>query len=169
MESSINNELDKLYDSVSLRIMKTAEEAFERGVTRLQEIKNYARQGGIKRIGIANCISFSKEAMAVKRYLSDEFEVFDIDCKCGRISKQVMLGTPGNGFMCNPAGQAEYLKENNTELNISMGLCVGHDMIFNQKSAAPVSVLIVKDHANRQNPMENINNLKNATAGSDRT
>ncbi|HEY5592424.1 MAG TPA: DUF1847 domain-containing protein [Paludibacter sp.] len=38
-------------------------------------------------------------------------------------------------------------KENNTELNISMGLCVGHDMVFNQKSAAPVSVLVVKDHA----------------------
>ena len=169
MEDPINKEVDKLYDSVSLRMMKTAEEAFECGVTRLQEIKNYARQAGIKRIGIANCISFSKEALAVKHYLSGEFEVFDINCKCGGITRREMLESERGGIMCNPAGQAAFLKENETELNISMGLCVGHDMIFNQKSSVPVTVLVVKDLANRENPMENINSLKNAAIGSDRT
>jgi uncharacterized metal-binding protein len=61
--------------------------------------------------------------------------------------------------MCNPAGQAEYLKENNTELNISIGLCVGHDMVFNLKSASPVSTLVVKDRETKHNPMESIHNL----------
>ena len=159
MEDSINKEVDQLYDPVSLSMMKTAEEAFERGVSRLQEIKNYARRAGIKRIGIANCISFTKEAHAVKHFLSDEFEVFEIDCKCGGITRREMLGGERGGIMCNPAGQADYLKENQTGLNISMGLCVGHDMIFNQKSSAPVTVLVVKDHSNRQNPMENIRKL----------
>ena len=147
MEDSVNlinmKNIEKLYDKRSLDIMQTAEAAFERGVNRVAEIKNFARAAGIKRVGIAHCVSFPKEKGAVEEFLSDEFDVFSIDCKCGRISKQEMLGTPGNGFMCNPAGQAEYLKENNTELNISMGLCVGHDMVFNQKSAAPVSVLVV--------------------------
>ena len=152
-------DIKNLYDSRSLEIMQTAEDAYERGVNRVQEIKNFARKAEIKRIGIAHCVSFPKEAEAVKQFLSDEFEVYSVDCKCGRVTRHEMLGDEGKGIMCNPAGQAEYLKENNTELNISMGLCVGHDMVFNQKSASPVSTLVVKDHANKHNPIESINNL----------
>lgn len=152
--------IEKLYDNRSLEIMRTAENALERGVNRVLEIKNFARKAGIKRIGIASCVAVPKEAEAVKQFLSDEFEVFSIDCKCGRVTKHEMLDMEGNGIMCNPAGQAEYLKENNTELNISMGLCVGHDMVFNQKSAAPVTTLLVKDRANKHNTMESINKIK---------
>lgn len=49
------------------------------------------------------------------------------------------------GISCNPAGQAKYLEEKGTELNIMMGLCLGHDIIFNAKSKAPVTPLLVKD------------------------
>jgi uncharacterized metal-binding protein len=153
-------EIGKLYDNRSLQIMQTAEDAYERGSNRVYELKNFARKAGIKRIGIAHCVSMPKEADSVKQFLSDEFEVFTVDCKCGKVSKLEMLGCEGKGIMCNPAGQAEYLKENNTELNISMGLCVGHDMIFNQKSASPVSTLVVKDRPTQNNPMESIHNLK---------
>lgn len=153
------SETKKLYDKQSLDIMRTAEEALERGVNRVQEIKNFARAAGIKRIGIAHCVAVPKEAEAVKQFLADEFEVYSVDCKYGRITKEEMLGTKSGGSMCNPAGQAEFLKENNTELNISMGLCVGHDMVFNQKSASPVSVLVVKDRANKHNPMESIKSI----------
>lgn len=150
MENSINN----LYDDRSLELMQAAEDAFVRGENRIREIKNFARKAGIKRIGIAHCITFPKETRAVEQFLADEFEVFCVDCKIGHVTKHDMLGCEGNGIMCNPAGQAGFLKENHTDLNISMGLCVGHDMIFNQKSDAPVTVLIVKDQAHRQNPME---------------
>lgn len=153
-------DIKNLYDSRSIEIMQTAEDAYERGSNRVQEIKNYARKAGIKRIGIAHCVTFPKEAEKVKQFLSDEFEVFSIDCKCGHITKHEMLGCEGRSIMCNPAGQAEYLKENNTELNISMGLCVGHDMVFNQKSASPVSTLIVKDWVSNNNTIESINDLK---------
>jgi uncharacterized metal-binding protein len=61
--------------------------------------------------------------------------------------------------MCNPAGQAEFLKEQQTELNISMGLCVGHDMLFSQKSDVAVTTLVVKDRVNNHNPMEGIRSL----------
>ncbi len=153
--------IDELYDKQSLEIMQTAEDALERGVNRVQEIKNFARKAGIRRIGIAYCVTFPKEADAVNQFLSGDFEVCIIDCKCGHITKKEMLGCEGDSIMCNPVGQADYLKENNTELNISMGLCVGHDMVFNQKSGTPVTTLIIKDRANKHNPMESIHNLKN--------
>jgi uncharacterized metal-binding protein len=159
VKPSNETSIEKLYDHQSLEIMRMAENALERGVNRVQEIKNFARKAGIKRIGIAHCVSFPKEAEAVKQFLSDKFEVYSINCKCGKITKHEMLGGEGNGIMCNPSGQAKYLKDNNTELNISIGLCVGHDMVFNQKSASPVSVLVVKDRANKHNPMESIRSI----------
>ncbi len=151
--------IEKLYDKQSLEIMQTAEDAYVRGSNRVQEIKNYALKAGIKRIGIAHCVTFPKEAEAIKHFLSNEFEVYTIDCKCEGITKHEMLGCEGNGIMCNPVGQAEYLKENSTEFNISMGLCVGHDLVFNQKSASPVTTLVVKDRTSKNNTMETIQNL----------
>jgi uncharacterized metal-binding protein len=148
--------MSDLYDPDSLKMMEFAEEAYVRGSDRLEEIRNYAQRAGLKRIGIAHCVSMPKEASAVSQFLAKEFEVFSVDCKCGRIQKKDLLGGEGISIMCNPSGQAEYLKENKTELNISMGLCVGHDMIFNQKSNVAVTTLVVKDRVNNHNPIEGI-------------
>ncbi len=37
-------------------------------------------------------------------------------------------------------------------MNIIMGLCVGHDMLFNKYSEAPVTTLVVKDRVTGHNP-----------------
>lgn len=148
-----------LYDIDSLVIMRAAEEAYVRGSNRLEEIRNYARKANIKRIGIAHCVSMPREAAAVSKFLSEDFEVFSIDCKCGKITKHEMLGCEGNSLMCNPSGQAEFLKDQHTELNISMGLCVGHDMLFSQKSEVAVTTLVVKDRVNNHNPIEGIRSM----------
>lgn len=153
MENDIVNEL---YDHDSLEVMNNADEAYVRGSTRFEEIRNYARKAGIKRIGIAHCVSMPKEAALVEQFLSADFDVFSVDCKCGRITKRDLLGGEGNSIICNPSGQAEFLKEKKTELNISMGLCVGHDMLFTQKSNVAVTTLVVKDLVNHHNPIEGI-------------
>jgi uncharacterized metal-binding protein len=145
-----------LYDDDSLNVMRATEDGYVRGSNRLEEIKNFARKAGIKRIGIAHCVSMPREAEAVNRFLSDEFQVFKVDCKCGRITKHEMLGREGESLMCNPAGQAEFLKDQHTELNISMWLCVGHDMLFSQKSDVAVTTLVVKDRVIHHNPIEGI-------------
>ena len=35
----------------------------------------------------------------------------------------------------------------------SLGLCVGHDMLFNKHSKAPVTTLVVKDRVTGHNPV----------------
>jgi len=149
----------ELYDTDSKKVMNAAELAYVRGSNRLEEIRNFARQAGVKRIGIAHCVSMPKEAAAVRQFLSADFEVFSVDCKWGRVSKNEMLGIEGSSIMCNPAGQAEFLKEKQTQLNISMGLCVGHDMLFSQKSDVAVTTLVVKDRVNNHNPIEGIRSM----------
>ena len=38
-------------------------------------------------------------------------------------------------------------------MNIIVGLCVGHDMLFNKHSTAPVTTLVVKDRVTGHNPV----------------
>jgi uncharacterized metal-binding protein len=153
------DELKKLYSEADIHAMRIAEEARLPGKNRVEEIRNFARLSGITRIGIANCIGLQKEANKLKQVLENEFEVYTVDCKVGRIASSELLSDQSRGLSCNPSGQAEYLKENNTGLNISFGLCMGHDILFNQKSEAPVTTLIVKDREHKHNPFKEFENI----------
>lgn len=147
-----------LYTDADIQAMRIAEEARLPGKNRIEELKNYARLSGIKRIGIAYCVALKKEAAMLKEALEDEFDVVPIDCFKDRISSSELLGTDAKGISCNPAGQAEYLAQHETQLNISFGLCMGHDIIFVQKSKAPVTTLVVKDREYGHNPYEAFKN-----------
>jgi uncharacterized metal-binding protein len=37
-------------------------------------------------------------------------------------------------------------------MNVIVGLCVGHDMLFSKHSRAPVTTLVVKDRVTGHNP-----------------
>jgi len=154
--------MNKLYDENTLKIMKSADNTSDMGRNRIEAIRDFALDAKIQRIGIAHCITFSREAQIMKQYLSKFFKVFTVDCKYGRLSKQELLGGNSPRILCNPAGQAQYLNENNTELNISVGLCVGHDMIFNQKSVAPVTSVFTKDFTNNNNPAQALADISRA-------
>lgn len=145
----------KLYSADDLRMMRAAEDALLPGQNRIEELKLFARNSGIKKIGIAHCVGMTKEAMMLKERLADEFEVYTVDCKYQKIKAAELLDDDTiKGTSCNPAGQADFLEQNETELNISFGLCVGHDMMFNMKSKVPTTTLIVKDREHKHNPYE---------------
>lgn len=148
------NNQNSLYNPEDIEKMQQADSARMPGKDRLEEVKSFARISGIKRIGIAHCVAVQKEADILKDSLTPEFEVFPVNCKYGKIPASEIIGEDAKGVSCNPAGQASYLAENKTELNIVMGLCVGHDMVFTSKSKAPSTTLIVKDRQHKHNPME---------------
>jgi len=141
-----------LYTKADIETMRIADRARLIGKNRVEELISFAEKSGIKRIGIANCISLQKEASKLKERLSEKFEVYSVDCKVGKLTSSELLDDESiKGLTCNPAAQAEYLSQNNTELNISFGLCMGHDIVFNQKSVAPATTLIVKDREHKHN------------------
>ena len=53
---------------------------------------------------------------------------------------------------CNPIGQAKILDKAGCQLNVVIGLCVGHDSLFFMHSKAPATVLIAKDRVLGHNP-----------------
>ena len=121
----------------------------------------FARRIGAARLGIATCRGLIRESDLLREILeANGFQVYRACCKVGSIPKEfVGLGEaekvrPGNyEALCNPVGQAKLLNEVGTELNILMGLCVGHDSLFFRNSAAPVTVLVAKDRVTGHNPV----------------
>ena len=53
---------------------------------------------------------------------------------------------------CNPIFQAKMLNAAGTQLNIVVGLCVGHDSLFYKYSDALVTTLVAKDRVLGHNP-----------------
>ena len=49
--------------------------------------------------------------------------------------------------------QAELLNREHTDLNVVVGLCVGHDSLFYKYSDAPVTTAVTKDRVLCHNPV----------------
>lgn len=124
--------------------------------TRLEEIRLFAREMGYTRLGVATCIGLIKEAQMITEYLKKDFEVYLVICKNGGVLKSSLeleqVKTDTDEVMCNPIGQALFLNQKQSDLNIICGLCVGHDILFTQYSDAPVTTIIVKDRVLGHNP-----------------
>ena len=54
--------------------------------------------------------------------------------------------------MCNPILQAKILNQAKTDLNVVVGLCVGHDSLFYKYSEAITTTMITKDRVLGHNP-----------------
>lgn len=120
---------------------------------RVEKTIRFAKECGFQKIGLAFCITLKDAAKALDKLLRQEgFEVESIICKVGH-QDRTQIGAPAScKAMCNPIAQAELLNEAKTDLNIVVGLCVGHDSLFFRHSDAPVTVLIAKDHVYKNAP-----------------
>ena len=126
-------------------------------LTRLEESVEFAKLLGTKKIGLAFCIGLAEEAKLIEAYFAKFFEVHSVCCKVCAIEKDKLGLEPikdgAKEVMCNPKVQAAVLNKEATELNFTVGLCVGHDMLFTSASAAPVSCLVAKDRVMAHNPL----------------
>lgn len=129
--------------------------------TRVQETIEFIKRYGAKKVGIATCVGLLNEAGIFAKILKAHgIEYFAVGCKIGAVEKSE-IGIPKENTltkgakyesMCNPIMQAKILNREKTDLNILIGLCVGHDSLFIRHSEAPVTVLIVKDRVTGHNP-----------------
>jgi uncharacterized metal-binding protein len=133
---------------------------------RMLEIIKLSEMMGWNRIGIAYCGGLRNEARrAVEIFESAGLEVYSVRCKCGNVDKTAfgvpkehkisnLVGEPDRFEAgCNPIVQAEVLNSETLDLHIILGLCIGHDIQFNNHSRAPTTTLIVKDRVTGHDPM----------------
>lgn len=128
--------------------------------TRVEDTIALAKLMGYEKIGIATCIGLIDESRRLVDILTAQgLTPLSVCCKAGGIDK-LELGLEEsekvrpNTFepACNPIAQAQLLNQAQTDMNLIVGLCVGHDMLFAKYSEAPVSTLVVKDRVTGHNP-----------------
>lgn len=135
--------------------------------TRLEETLEFISRMEYRKIGLAFCIGLRKEAAVLESLLRNrKFDVISAICKVGRVPKHELglsveetVCSTTSEPMCNPILQAEILNNEETELNILLGLCVGHDSLFLKYAEAPCTVFAVKDRVSGHNPLAAIYTL----------
>lgn len=129
--------------------------------TRLQELIEFSRRMGYKRLGMAFCGGLANEAAVLARILKVQgFEVISVTCKVGGVPKETIGIRDDEKIyigkfepMCNPISQARLLNEAKTDFNIMLGLCIGHDALFLRNVTGLTTVFAVKDRVTGHNPL----------------
>jgi len=132
---------------------------------RILEILKFADMMGWKKLGVAFCTGLGEEARRiVEIFESAGLDVYSVCCKCGNVDKtewgiagedkiHALRGQPDKFEAgCNPIIQAEILASEDVDLNIIVGLCIGHDIQFTWHAKGPVTTLIIKDRVTGHNP-----------------
>lgn len=163
MDEEVLNEAMDLYlnNEENLKAARAAAEVEADNyckMTRVEETMEFAKKINAKKIGIATCVGLIKEArIAARIFRVHGFEVYGVACKAG-VQPKVKIGIPERceavgKNMCNPILQAKILNSKHTDLNVVIGLCVGHDSLFNKYSEALVTTLVAKDRVLGHNPV----------------
>jgi uncharacterized metal-binding protein len=130
--------------------------------SRLEEIMEFSHRMGYERLGVAFCVGVKDEAEMLVSILERRgFEVVSVCCKCGMVPKAELGIKQGEQIhpendsetMCHPIAQAGILNDAQTDFNILVCLCVGHDSLFLKHSNALCTVLAAKDRLLAHNPL----------------
>jgi uncharacterized metal-binding protein len=128
---------------------------------RIVEIAEFAQRLKYHRLGLIFCAGLAREGKLVADfYRSKGFEVISAICKVGQVPKETIgiaddqkIAIGRHESMCNPIAQALLMNAAQTELNILLGLCVGHDALVIKFSEAFCTVLAAKDRVFGHNPL----------------
>jgi uncharacterized metal-binding protein len=127
--------------------------------TRVEELIHFAHARGLKHLGVAFCVTLTREAQALGRALEAAGLTAElVCCRVGAVDFDAIGLRKAHperfAAICNPVAQARLLNEARVELVVQLGLCLGHDLLLQEASKAPVTTLVVKDRALDHHPIE---------------
>ncbi len=129
-------------------------------LSRLQEVIEFSKSMNFHRIGIAYCYGMENEAALIATIFRESgFKTFSVSCTTGGF-KQSDVNPESNidKVACNPLAQAEQLNNESIDFTITVGLCLGHDILFMKHITSYTTTLIVKDRIHNHNPIDAIKN-----------
>lgn len=142
------------YSEDDKKEMKLAAQA--KNKSRLQELIDFAKLSGFKKLGIANCKGVQEYAERLAEILlAQGFEICAVNCKESGL-QGCDICEEMDGPCCDPVSQAQYLNAAATDFNINVGLCLGHGLLFQKYSKAEVTTFLVKDFATNHKSVENL-------------
>jgi uncharacterized metal-binding protein len=161
-EAAIATDAEPYRDAGTAAVMHAADRTpfFEDGRKRdrVQELADFALARGMRRVGVAFCVTLIKEAQALARELrAAGLETELVCCRVGAIDYEKIGLAKANpdrfAAICNPVAQARLLNQRSVDLVAQVGLCIGHDLILQEECDAPVTTLVVKDRVYDHHPV----------------
>lgn len=147
------------------QVVQAAAELVDSGragtLSRMQEIIEYSHSMGYKRVGVAYCHGMEEDAAKVADLLrASGLRNSTVSCTTGALAQhEVNERSELAGVACNPAGQGAQLKAENVDMVVTLGLCLGHDMLLQRQLDVPVTTLVVKDRTNGHHPLQAVRDL----------
>jgi uncharacterized metal-binding protein len=148
----------------NMRIVQAAAQLVDNGragtLSRLQEVIEFSKSMNFKRIGIAYCYGMEIEAALVTTIFRESaFKVYPVSCTTGGFKQSAVNATSKTEKVsCNPLAQAGQLNNESVDFTITVGLCLGHDILFNKHIKSYTTTLLVKDRVHNHNPIDAIKN-----------
>ena len=129
-------------------------------LSRLQEMIEFSKSMNFKRIGIAYCYGMESDAILITHIFRESgFSIFPVSCTTGGFKQsEINEQSKIEKVSCNPLAQAEQINQESVDLTITIGLCLGHDIIFQKHIKSYMTTLIVKDRIYDNNPIEALKN-----------
>ena len=148
----------------NMKIVQAAAQLVDNGragtLSRLQEVIEFSRSMNFQRIGIAYCYGMEIDAALVTTIFRESgFKVYPVSCTTGGLKQSVVNTTSKiEKVSCNPLAQAAQINHESVDFTITVGLCLGHDILFNKHIKSYTSTLLVKDRVHNHNPIDAIKN-----------
>lgn len=129
-------------------------------LSRLQEIIEFSKSMKFKNIGLAYCYGMEKDASLVAQILRESgFKTTPVSCTTGGFSQSVVNEKSTiSTVSCNPLAQATQINNEIVDLTITMGLCLGHDILFQKQINSYTTTLLVKDRVHNHEPIKALHN-----------
>ena len=161
----LDTNMDAYHEENSQQIVQAAAVLVDGGragtLSRVEELVEFAHLMKYQRIGLAYCYGMESTASEVRDiFTANGLKTVGISCTVGGFSqKEINENSSLPGVSCNPLNQAAQLNQENVDLAVVIGLCLGHDILFNREFKGDVTTLIVKDRPNGHAPMAGIQKL----------
>ena len=148
----------------NVKIIQAAAQLVDNGragtLSRLQEVIEFSKSMNFQRIGIAYCYGMEIEtALITTIFRESGFKVYPVSCTTGGFKQsEVNPGSQIEKVSCNPLAQATQLNSESVDFTITVGLCLGHDILFNKHIKSYTTTLIVKDRVHDHHPIDALKN-----------
>jgi len=126
-------------------------------MSRLDEIVEFVNNMKYKKVGLAYCYGMETEAGLLKSTLQKKgiHSIISVSCTVGGLAQdEVNSKSCIHHVACNPIGQAKQLNSKKVDITITMGLCLGHDILLNKNINSDLTTFVVKDRVYNHNPIE---------------
>ena len=158
----LDTALQRYHEPENQKVIQTGAHLVDGGragtLSRMQEIVEFAKEMRYGKIGLAYCYGMEALAEQVRQILASEGRrAIGVSCTVGAF-RQDMVNEESSlpGVSCSPLNQAAQLNAQGVDLAIVIGLCMGHDILFNRQFAGDVTTLVVKDRLYDHAPVQGI-------------